>query len=111
MACYLMKPQLTPEQVKAKENALKTLERRLAAKEVTINVNRQGAVSIVGWSEAERGGVADSCVFRALSAANSPEFRRALAAAEARAGMRVDRRLIASGYHSHDGGKTFHDGH
>lgn len=111
MACYLMKAELTPAQISARDNALKVLERKLAAKEVTVVVTRQGTLSFQNWSEVDRGGLADSCAYRALSSANSPEFRRALAAAEARAGVKLDRRLINAGVHSHDGGKTFNSGH
>lgn len=111
MACYLMKQELTPELIAKRDNALKVLERKLAAKEVTLEVSRQGVLSFKNWNEVDRGGLADSCAYRALSQANSGEFRRALAAAEARAGVKLDRRFINAGIHSHDGGKTFHNGH
>lgn len=111
MACYLMKPQLSPQQLAAKDNALKVLARKLANKEVTVFISRQGALAFQGWSEADRGGLADTCAYRALAASNSPELRRAVAAAEARYGLKLDKRVLAAGVHSHDGGKTFHNGH
>lgn len=112
MACYLMKAELSPEQIAARDNALKVLERKLAAKEVTVSISRNGEVAFSGWSEVDRGGLADVCTMRKLMATNSPEFRRAVAAAEARTGMKVNlRQQLASGRHSHDGGHTFHDGH
>lgn len=112
MACYLMKPELTAEEIARRDNALKVLERKLAMKEVSVTISRRGEVAFAGWSEADRGGLADVCTMRKLMATNSPEFRRALAAAEARSGMKVDlRQQLASGRHSHDGGHTFHDGH
>lgn len=111
MACFLMKPQLTAAEISARDNALAVLERKLAAKEVTVVVGSNGAVAFRGWTEADRNGLADVCVFRALSSKNSPELRRAVARAEGLAGRRIDARQVASGTHSHDGGKTFHHGH
>jgi len=111
MACFLMKPQLTPQEIAARDNALAVLERKLAAKEVTVVVAPNGAVAFRGWTEQDRAGLADVCVFRALLSKNSPELRRAVAAAETRAGRLIDKRQIAAGTHSHDGGHTFHKGH
>lgn len=112
MACFLMKPQLSLQQIAARDNALAVLERKLAAKEVTVVVDpRTGAVAFRGWQDADRNGLADVCVFRALSSKNSPELRRAVYAAEAKAGRNIDKRQIAAGTHSHDGGQTFHKGH
>lgn len=111
MACFLMKPQLTKEEILKRDNAMKVLQRKLASQEVTVVVSPQGAVAFKGWSQEDRNGLADVCVFRALSASGSAELRRAVARAEALAGRKVDQRQVAAGTHSHDGGHTFHPGH
>lgn len=111
MACFLQQAKLTPQQIAARDNALAVLERKLAAKEVSVVVGSNGAVAFRGWTEADRNGLADVCVYRALSSKNSPELRRAVARAEALAGRNIDKRAVNAGTHSHDGGKTFHPGH
>lgn len=114
MACYLMKPSLTAAEIEAKANALARLERALELKNATgvsVVIGANGAVAFRGWSDAERGGIADTCAYRALSAINSPALRRAVARAEALYGRKVNPQAIASGVHSHDGGNTFHHGH
>lgn len=113
MACYLMKPSLTAAEIEAKSNALKVLERKLEIREggISVVIGANGAVAFRGWSDAERGGIADTCAYRALSAINSPALRRAVARAEALYGRKVNPQAIASGVHSHDGGNTFHHGH
>lgn len=113
MACYLMNPQLTAEQIQAKANALKVLQRKLEIREggVSVVIGANGAVAFRGWTEADRGGIADTCAYRALSAIGSPELRRAVARAEALYGRKVNPQAVAAGVHSHDGGQTFHPGH
>ena len=46
-------------------------------------------------------------IARRLSAKGSESLRRAVARAEALAGRKADARAIASGVHSHDGGRTW----
>lgn len=103
------RPTLTQLQRQAQDEALKRLQAALGAGAITLTIGRQGALAITGWAEDQREGLSDVCAFRRL--ANTPELRRALAAAEARAGVRLDRRMITQGVHSHDGGKSWHGGH
>lgn len=89
-------------QVKA---ALAALEVALAAGKARAVIGPQGAVAFAGaW---ERDGVSDACAYRRLLSARSPALLRAVARAEATAGRQVDRRAIAAGHHSHDGGRTW----
>lgn len=99
----------TPEIVKAQATALQRLEAALAAGTVAVAVSSKGGVAFRGWKDTA--GLADLCAYRALTASNSPALRRALARAEVIAGRKVDAQVVASGTHSHDGGKTWHPGH
>lgn len=103
------RPNLTEEAKANQRDALARLQAALGAGSASIVISRQGAVAFNGWADAERAGLSDLCAFRRL--ANAPELRKALARAEAKAGMKLDRRMLAAGVHSHDGGATWHGGH
>lgn len=109
MACDFQIPEgWTAPQRKAQiDEALDRLKKALAAGTVTVKVGPRGELGFVGaW---DRGGVADSCAYRKLLAAGSPELRRAVAKAEGMAGRKVDAQMVASGAHLH--GDTWHKGH
>lgn len=63
----------------------------------------------MGWDEAERDGVTDACAYRRLMVSGSALAKAAIAHAEQLAGHSVDRRVVAHGVHSHDGGQTWHE--
>jgi hypothetical protein len=84
-----------------RDAALAAFKARLAAGQASLVIGPRGAVAIRGWAASEAG-MTDACVLRRLG--NTPEVRRALAAAEARYGSRADLRTAV---HSHDGGKTW----
>jgi hypothetical protein len=85
--------------------ALRRLETALQAGAVKVVVAPNGAVTFAGWSQ--RSGVNDACAYRALAASGSWALRRAVAAAEATGGRKINERAVASGWHSHDGGGTW----
>lgn len=72
---------------------------------------RTGAIAFDGLDENIRDGVTDACMYRRLMATGSSLTKAAIQRAEQIAGRSVDRKVIANGVHSHDGGKTWHDGH
>lgn len=109
MPC-ISQPNLTPTQKQQQEAAIKRLQAALGAGTVSAVVSPTGAIAFRGWT-GDKGGVSDICAYRALSASNSPELRRAIARAEAMAGRKIDARAIAHGTHSHDGGRTWGDHH
>jgi hypothetical protein len=98
---------VTVETKAAQVDALARLARSLELGDVQLVVGSQGAVAFRRWAEADRAGLADLCAFRRLKAAGSPELRRALARAEALAGVQVNARTVAAGVHSHDGGRSW----
>lgn len=112
MACetYRMTPQQTEAQRQAEvKQKLKALEDQLRTKSVRLGISPNGAIVFKGW--ADRGGVTDACAFRRLTSQGSFELRRAVIAAEAEGGRKVNMNAVNSGEHSHDGGKTFGPGH
>lgn len=107
-----LKPQQTIQQRVAEvKKAVAALEAGLARRQVSVKVSPQGAVAFSGWSDPERDGVTDACAYRRIMATGSGLAKAAIARAEALAGRPVDRKVLAAGHHSHDGGTTWHRGH
>lgn len=102
-------PNLTPVQKQDQKTALARLAASLGAGTVQVVIGTAGGIAFKGWTE--RAGVSDLCAYRRLTAANSPELRKALARAEAMSGRKVDARQVAAGTHSHDDGAHWHPGH
>lgn len=88
--------------------AVGALDALLKQRRAQVRVGPQGAVAFVGWSEQDRAGVTDACAYRRLMATGSALAKAEIARAEALAGRAVDRRAIAQGVHSHDGGRSWH---
>jgi hypothetical protein len=85
------------------------LSELLASGRVKAKVGPQGAIAFEGLTDAERDGVSDACAYRRLMISGSALAKAAIARAEQIAGRPVDRRVVARGAHSHDGGRTWHD--
>jgi hypothetical protein len=83
----------------------------LATGRVKAKVGPQGAVAFDGLTTEERDGVTDACAYRQLMVHGSALAKAAIARAEQIAGRSVDRKMVAAGHHSHDGGETWHHGH
>jgi hypothetical protein len=106
MPCDSKPANKTPAGILAMAAALDRLQRSLGAG-VSVVIGAQGGIAFRGWAEADRAGLSDLCAYRKLAARNSPELRRAIARAEAVAGRKLDPQALASGVHSHDGGRSF----
>lgn len=72
---------------------------------------RTGAIAFQGIDDNIRDGVTDACVYRQLMISGNTLTKAAIARAEQMAGTSVNRQAIAQGVHSHDGGKSWHNGH
>ncbi len=90
---------------------IERLSQLLASGSVRIKVASNGAIVFIGWQAADRGRISDACAFRLTMVFGSAIAKAKVAQAEALAGRSVDRRVLAGGVHSHDGGKTWHHGH
>jgi len=87
------------------------LSSALATGRVKAMIGPQGAIAFAGLSDNERDGVTDACAYRRLMVEGSALAKAAVTRAEQLAGRAVDKRAIAQGHHSHDGGQTWHHGH
>jgi len=72
---------------------------------------RTGAVAFTGLTEEERDGITDACAYRRIMVSGSQLAIQAIVRAEQLAGRSVNKQMVAQGYHSHDGGQTWHNGH
>ncbi len=113
MACTsaLRQGQTLAERMAEVTRALKELELKIAAGAVKVAIGQNGAVALTGWSAADRSGVSDACAVRALMLEGSMVLRLALQRAELLSGRKMNVNAVASGVHSHDGGRTWHGGH
>lgn len=98
-----------------KEEVLRSTERFIAGLKngrVKVVVDKKtGAVAFSGLTEEERDGVTDACAYRRILVSGSQLAIQAIIRAEQLAGRPVNKRAIAAGVHSHDGGKSWHHGH
>lgn len=84
------------------------IDKLLSAKKIQVKVGPQGAITFVGIPDADRARMTDGCIYRMLTRSGSAMAKMAIARAEQLAGRSVDRKTIAQGTHSHDGGATWH---
>ncbi|MGH7178000.1 MAG: hypothetical protein ACREJC_11515 [Tepidisphaeraceae bacterium] len=103
-----LKPRQTTQQ-RAEEirRAIIGLDQALRMRGVKAVIGPQGAVAFAGWDNS-RDGITDACAYRRIMATGSALARAEIARAEQLAGRAVDRRTVAQGVHSHDGGATWH---
>jgi hypothetical protein len=92
--------------------AIQALAAKLASGQAKAIISRAtGSIAFRGWDEGETARVTDACAYRLLMATGSALAKQAIARAEQLAGRTVDRQALTAGWHSHDGGATFHKGH
>ena len=111
MACDTrLKPRQTiSERAKEIREALERLTAAIMAGRVKIIIDRATrAVAFQGWDGSSRDGVTDGCAYRAILRNAPAKVRMAIAAAEQMAGVTIDKKTVAQGTHSHDGGQTWH---
>ena len=110
MPCETMlKPRQTAAQRIAEvRKAAQTIDRLLVSQRAKVKVGPQGAVVFTGIPDSDRDGLTDACIYRMLTRTGSAAARLAITRAEQLAGRTVDRRVVAQGTHSHDGGQSWH---
>jgi len=104
----LKRGQTISQRAEEVRRVVKTIDSFLVRGIVKMKVGPQGAVVFVGIPEDERDGVTDACIYRRIMATGTGLAKAAIARAEAMSGRTVDRQIVASGLHSHDGGISFH---
>ena len=110
MPCYTnLRPRQTiSERAAEVRKAIERLAENLASGKVKVVVGRQGAVAFQGWADTDRNRVTDACAYRQIMVRGSALARAAVARAEQIAGRSVDRKVVAQGVHSHNGGASWH---
>jgi len=110
MPCFskLKAGQSVSERAEEVREATKRIDALIAARTVRVIVGPQGAVAFDGLTREQRDGLTDTCIYRQLARTGSHATQAAIAAAERTAGRQVDRKVVAHGTHSHDGGRTWH---
>lgn len=104
-----LKPRQTVSQRAAEiRKAGERIDALLAGGRVKATVGKQGGIAFVGIPDDVRDGMTDACVYRAIMARGSHAAKLAITKAERLAGRTVDKKVVASGTHSHDGGQTWH---
>ena len=101
---------LTERKLEVRE-AIAALSAALVAGRAKAVIGPQGAIAFAGWAEGASARVTDACAYRMLMATGSALAKQAIARAEQLSGRSVNRQAINSGWHSHDGGASFHHGH
>lgn len=107
-----LKPQQTiSERIAEVRAAVERFSAGLISGRIRAKVGSNGGVAFDGIDDKARDGVTDACAYRRIMVSGSPLAKAAIAKAEQMAGRTVDRQVVGSGVHSHDGGKTWHNGH
>lgn len=114
MACDTQR--LTPEQTLSQRKtqigeAMAQLEKLVLKRKAKVVVDRAtGAIAFTGdeWAAIKSGSaITDACAYRRIMATGSSLAKAEIARAEQMAGRSVDRKVLAAGIHSHDGGRTW----
>lgn len=114
MACETMRaPQQTfAERIAEVRSVLGLVDRKLLRRQVKPVVDKKtGAITFTGLTDEERRSVSDACIYRRIIATGSSLAKAEIARAELLAGRGVDKKVLAAGVHSHDGGATWDRGH
>ena len=93
------------------KTVVKKVEDGLARGKIKAVVSKKGGIAFDGLTVTDRDDVTDACVYRAIMRNGSALARHMLMKAEQQAGVRIDQKVLAGGHHSHDGGRTWSDGH
>lgn len=105
----LKRNQTIQQRAKEVREVVSFLDELIRKGKVKVKVGPQGAIAFDGMTDSEKDGVTDACAYRRLMVSGSATARAAIARAEQIAGRGVDRKVIATGAHSHDGGQSWHD--
>lgn len=97
------------QRIKEVDKVAERVSALLSTGRVTVKIGPQGAVVFVGLSATERDDVTDACIYRRILATGGALARQKIRQAEILSGRSIDKKMIAQGAHSHDGGATWHN--
>lgn len=107
-----LKPRQTIQQRAAEvKKVVEYADVLLRENKLKVRVDRTTGAIAFDLSDSERDGVTDACMYRRIMATGSSLAKAAIARAEQVAGRQVNRQALTAGVHSHDGGRTWHNGH
>lgn len=111
MACDTqpVKGQTLTERKAEVRDVIARLAADIVAGKVKPVVGPQGAIAFAGWTDRRQ--VSDGCAYRFLMSTGSAMAKAMIARAEILAGRPVDRKVVAAGVHSHNGGASWSHGH
>ena len=103
------KPQQTLAERKAEvRKRMLAIDKLIATGKIKVKVGKQGAVAFTNLADADRDGITDACIYRMVMLSGSAAAKLAILKAEQAAGVSVNKKVVARGIHSHDGGATWH---
>lgn len=110
MPCNTMlkKNQTAAQRATEVRKAAERIDKLLASRRIKMKVGPQGAVVFTGLTDTDRDGMTDACIYRMITRSGSAAAKMAISRAEQLAGRNVDRKVVAHGVHSHDGGASWH---
>lgn len=97
---------LTERKEQVKE-AVDTLDALLKKKKVKPRISPNGSIVFDGWVDPEKAGMTDACAYRRIMSSGSSLAKLEIMRAEQLSGRKVNLQTLASGEHSHDGGRTW----
>lgn len=89
--------------------ATQAIDGLLGRGKANVVIGKDGAVAFTGIPDNVRDGLTDACVYRAIMARGSHAAKQAIVKAEQMSGRSVNKKVVAAGRHSHDGGQTWHN--
>lgn len=111
MVCYrkLKAKQTVAERQREVRSAKARIDALLAAKKVQVKVGKKGGVVFIGIPDDVRNGVTDACVYNRVMTSGSHQARQEIVKAERLAGYTSEqvKKVVGSGLHSHDNGRTW----
>lgn len=97
------------ERIAEIQQAITKLDRAIIRRQIKPVVGPQGAITFAGWQADDKVGITDACAYRRLMVSGSALAKAEIARAEQRAGRGVDRKVLSTGIHSHDGGMSWNE--
>jgi hypothetical protein len=112
MPCDTKIPQGMTIQTRAEEirDVVSKIAAALASNRIKVTVGKKGGIAF-NLGSIDRRNVTDGCIYRRIMSGTNAAAKMAIARAEALAGTPVNKQAVGQGLHSHDFGKTWHDGH
>ncbi len=110
MACdtQTLEGQTLTERKEEVKRAIDKFSAAVASGSTKVKVGPKGEVVFEGMRVEDRGRISDGCAYRMLMVRGSALAKAKIAAAEQASGRKINKQVVGQGWHSHDGGASFH---